>query len=69
MITESDVEKCQNFKKELEKWFEILPEECQISDNYKVEIINLNEEPIPENGMFVFTYDNKQLDEFLKDEK
>lgn len=64
MITESDVKKCQNLRKELEEWFEVLPEECQVSDNYKMEIINLDEEPIPENGMLVFTYDNKQLDDF-----
>ena len=69
MITESDVEKCQNFKKELEKWFEVLPEECQVSDNYKVEIINLNEEPISEDNMLVMTFDEELLDEFLKDEK
>ena len=69
MVNESDIEKCQNLKKELQKWFDTIPEECQVSDNYKVEIINLNEEPIPENGMLVFTYDNEQLDEFLKDIK
>lgn len=69
MITESDVEKCQNLRKELEKWFEVLPKECQVSDNYNVEIINLDKEPISENEMLVFTYDNEQLDEFLKDIK
>ena len=69
MVNESDVEKCQNFRKELEKWFEILPKECQVSDNYKVEIISLNEEPIPEDGVFVLTFDEELLDEFLKDEK
>ena len=69
MITESDVEKCQNLRKELEEWFEVLPEECQVSDNYKVEIINLDEEPIPENGVLVMTFDEEQLNEFLKDAK
>lgn len=69
MITKSDVEKCQNFKKELEKWFEVLPEECQVSNNYKVEIINLDKEPISKDGMLVLTFNEEQLDEFLKDEK
>lgn len=72
MVNESDVEKCQNIKKELQKWFDMIPEECKelkVSDSCEFKIISLNEEPIPENGMFVFTYDNEQLDEFLKDEK
>lgn len=72
MITKSDVKKCQNIRKELEKWFDTISKEFKeqkFLDGYEVKIISLNEEHIPENGMFVFTYDNKQIDEFLKDEK
>lgn len=67
MVNESDIEKCQNLKKELQKWFDTIPEECKepkFLDDCEVKIINLNEEPVPENGMLVFTYDNKQLDDF-----